>query len=167
MLLLSYGLGEVSLITGKLDTLSFKLANLLTWRSYIYSSQSLEWKVLGGWGSSGAQWRELWSTDLQVSPIRHFHLLFIFVNDVNSNQSKPYPFWLPLFVTCSPVLFCTCQSLHRGKAFPPGILYPEWMNGGAEVEVKGHQIFGCDRRWHQWERGLWDPTKKAIGKVSH
>lgn len=35
MLILSCGFVEVSLITGKLDMLSFKLATLLTWRNDI------------------------------------------------------------------------------------------------------------------------------------
>lgn len=35
MLILVYGFVEVSLITGKLDMLSFKLATLLTWRNDI------------------------------------------------------------------------------------------------------------------------------------
>lgn len=51
MLLLSYGLVEVSLIVGKSDTVGFKLAKLLTWRNYIYLFKSLECQVLGDGGS--------------------------------------------------------------------------------------------------------------------
>lgn len=88
MLILSDGLVEVPLIIGKLDTLSFKLAKLLTWRNYIYSSQSLECKVLGA-GVHQVFSGE--SCEAQCSPSAPWGtsmFLFIFVSDVNS---KPEP----------------------------------------------------------------------------